>query len=262
MLRNLHLFLIIIFSQDFFWVQQVIFFGGVNKSQCLKLSAGNVEIVNELCSDQEEADERMLYHRNHAYNQGLRRALVISPDTDVFVFLLYHLAKNWNNEMKIFVKMGARKTSKIFPIHEVHKYMENSILMMLPGIHALTGCDTTSKVGNKISFINNSIDVSVLCGFGTDELSEEYILNAEKFLLAVLGHGELPDFNELRYNQYYKYAKLDFSKLACTSQTLKIISNEPTFNVTNGILQMTHHLVRDLNHSNMVIWRKTVSCCP
>ena len=39
---------------------------------------------------QEEADERMMLHVNHAKKKGVESVLVCSKDTDVFVSLLYH----------------------------------------------------------------------------------------------------------------------------------------------------------------------------
>ena len=85
---------------------------------------------------QEEADERIMLHVNHAYLTGVKTVMVVSHDTDVFVMLLSHLERNWNNSMEIFLKMGARRLSKIFPLHHVRGYVEGEILAKLPGIHA------------------------------------------------------------------------------------------------------------------------------
>ena len=59
---------------------------------CTKLSASDGTItactVLELCSNQEEADTRMLLHANHASQNGHQHIAIRSSDTDVEVSLL------------------------------------------------------------------------------------------------------------------------------------------------------------------------------
>ena len=187
----------------------------------MHLLDGGVVVAPDLSSSQEEADERIIFHLNHGYERGIRRAYVISPDTDVFICILSHQIRSWKKEFEIFVKMGARKTSKIFPTHEVWQFIENNILSVLPAVHALTGCDTTSSIGNKVAFLRKSVDITSIIDFGTVEFTEQIISGAERFLLDVLGKTDYETFDSLRYDQYYKSSKLDFSKLVCTSETLK-----------------------------------------
>ena len=65
------------------------------------MSGGSVDIVADLSSLQEEADERILFHMNHAYHLGYKRIVVWSPDTDVFVCILSHLHKHWTSGLQI-----------------------------------------------------------------------------------------------------------------------------------------------------------------
>ncbi len=45
---------------------------------------------SELDSDIEEADIRLIAHAHHAANDGTKRLVILSNDTDVLVALLYH----------------------------------------------------------------------------------------------------------------------------------------------------------------------------
>ena len=84
------------------------------------------------------------------------------------------------------MKVGKRKTKKIVPIHLLVDELDNGLVSCLPAIHALSGCDSTSKVGPKLSGLKASMDLSLLEGFGVEELSPQIISDAEKFLVSGL----------------------------------------------------------------------------
>ena len=70
-----------------------IYFGWVDKIHCIRLSGGETQECPELFSQQEEADERIAFHISHGAMNSIKSVLVVSPDTDMFVTLLYHLQK-------------------------------------------------------------------------------------------------------------------------------------------------------------------------
>ena len=79
-----------------------IFFAAEHECFLLTSSDGKTTsktIVSELCSSQEEADTRLLLHVHHANmeweNGGLQNIIVRSPDTDVFLLLLYFRQTNF-----------------------------------------------------------------------------------------------------------------------------------------------------------------------
>ena len=97
--------------------------------------------------------------------------------------------------------------------------MDDVLVLHLPAIHALSGCDTTSKVGPKLACINKSIDLSCISGFGRNPLDHEMMENAEKFLLQCLKkQRDVVTFDDYRYNQYYD--SVDFNNLVCCSSTI------------------------------------------
>ena len=95
---------------------------------------------------QEEADERMMLHVNHAKKKGVESVLVCSKDTDVFVSLLYHQQETFPDIKELFVRMGGRRsTRKIVPLNLLSKELDPLLIECLPAIHAITGCDIYDK---------------------------------------------------------------------------------------------------------------------
>ena len=166
--------------------EKEIVFGGVYGGECRKLLSGNETKITELSSIQEEADDRIMFHINDGVvKHGVQSVLVVSPDTDVFINLLFHLKKTWDFQ-KLFVNLGSGKNKKFIPIHKLVDELSNNLVLCLPAIHALNGCDSTSKVGPKLSGMKVSMDLSLLEGFGVEELSPQMIDNAERFLVQYL----------------------------------------------------------------------------
>ena len=71
------------------------------------------------------------------------------------------------------MKLGNQKTKKTVPVHLLVDQLGNSLVSCLRAIHALSGCDSTSKVGPKVSGLKASMDLSLLEGFGVEELSPQ-----------------------------------------------------------------------------------------
>ena len=201
--------------------EKEIIFGGVNGGECRKLLAGIESEITELSSNQEEADDRIMFHINDVVvKHGVQSVLVDSPDTDVFVNLIFHFHKTWQLQ-KLFVKLGKRKNKKTIPVHLLVDQLDNNLVSCLPAIHALSGCDSTSKVGPKLSGMKASMDLSLLEGFGVEELSPQMISNAEKFLVSGLKKTDCSTVDEYRWEQYHNAKKeLDFNLLVCCSSTL------------------------------------------
>ena len=69
---------------------ETIFISGRLKDRAIKVTKDEHMAVCELKCNQEEADTRMALHASVAANQGAKRIVVKSPDTDVLVLLLRH----------------------------------------------------------------------------------------------------------------------------------------------------------------------------
>ena len=127
-----------------------------------------------------------MYHINDGVvKHGVQSVFVDSPDTDVFVILFYRCKNTWNPQ-KLFVKLGSRKNKKIVQIHLLVEQLHYNLVSRLPDIHALSGCDTTSKMGPKLSGIKSFVYLSLLDGFCEEEVSAQMINTVEQFLLSGL----------------------------------------------------------------------------
>ena len=72
-----------------------VYLGGAHKANlntCIKFEPSqDSATVESLYSEHEEADDRLLYHINHAIKEDHHnRVIVAPPDTDVFVCLVHH----------------------------------------------------------------------------------------------------------------------------------------------------------------------------
>ncbi|KAI4833001.1 hypothetical protein KUCAC02_015935 [Chaenocephalus aceratus] len=147
-----------------------------------------------------------------------------SGDTDVFVCLLYHITVNWRDlglkELWLVRNSGVRRS--ILPLHDICLALGDELTKCLPALHALTGCDTTSKISTKLAALNavripeNS---SLILNFDSPQLTENAIQLAETFLVKCLKPStDLKTFDDLRHAAFDSNAlKMDFERTTCTS---------------------------------------------
>ena len=138
----------------------------------------------------EEADDRVLFHVNHAVNVGRFGSVAIAyPDTDIFVSATHHFDKLIYLDLKeLWLVSGRSESRTVVPIHDLVDSMEPDLVEVLPAIHALTGCDTTSKFGTKGKAVKEGMKngYNLLYSFGRDEISNQMIADAENSFLIAL----------------------------------------------------------------------------
>ena len=98
-----------------------------------------VDNVPELCSDHEEADTRMLLHAAHAHHDTV---VIKSPDTDVALLCLSHCTKM--TCQRLCFATGVRSKQRLLDITAMRGKLSDKLCNVLPQIHSLTGCDSTS----------------------------------------------------------------------------------------------------------------------
>lgn len=205
---------------------KVIYLSGYSNEEALKLEQDQqVSEVIELRSSLEEADERLFLHISHAIkNSHTSSLLVASSDTDVFVCALYYFMTIFktNGLQELWIFCGKGHTSRYIPVHKICNVLQKSIVETLPAVHALSGCDTTSKVGSKHSAFALAKDYSYLLkDFGKQELTESISEQAEEFLTRTLAKN-FKIMNDLRITKYHSMKNLDFRKLPPTSSSLRL----------------------------------------
>ncbi len=130
------------------------------------VSAGHATLYPRLNCTHEEADDRIMFHVQDitSHRSGPTSLTLSSGDTDVFVCLLYHFVINWRDlglqELWLIHNSGVKKST--LPLHEICAALGDELTRCLPAFHALTGCDTTSKVSTKLAALKASITQEVL----------------------------------------------------------------------------------------------------
>ena len=145
----------------------------------------------------EEADDRMMFHVQDILSRrsGPTSMTLSSGDTDVFVCLLYHFTVNWTDlglqELWLIHNSGMRRV--ILPLHDICSALGNDLIKCLPAVHALTGCDTTSKIATKSAALNavqKPGSSTLVLDFNSPQLTESSIQMAETFLVKCLNQQQ------------------------------------------------------------------------
>ena len=206
--------------------EKPIFLGGgfANKhGSCFSISEGVTQEVPELFSLQEEADDRVMLHINYAVTKGSKKVVAATSDTDIFVCLVHHFSK-WNTRglKELWLLKGSGSKRKAIPLHSLHSSLPTTLIEVLPALHSLTGCDSTSKVGTKPAAIKREHFFDKIVDFGKDKFDYDMFLKAETFLVhCVSEKADCSTFDDLRCQEYLKYGrKVNFGRLPCTSSSI------------------------------------------
>ena len=210
-----HFFIKWLLSQD--TSRKTIYFGGSHKSDqniCILASTAKAEPL--LRCFHEKAEDRIMYHLSHTIQTyKYRSVIILSPDTDAPVCVIYnysHLLYFGLDELWFIT--GKKNSRKFFPVYEVLNKIEPDVL---PVLHALTGCESTSKVSTKAAALSTAIES------GRSKVTEDLIANAKKFLNRCLSLSSIcTHFDHLRYDIHHKKKfQFDLEKYPATSESMK-----------------------------------------
>ena len=105
-----------------------------------------VNEISALYSNQEETDTRVVLYLHYATTLGYKDAVVRSPDTDIFMILLYH-AHTMN--LTIYLDTGTGKHRKVVNITELTQSLGEDCCATLLGFYVFTGEDCTRSFKGK-----------------------------------------------------------------------------------------------------------------
>ena len=94
----------------------------------------DLEEIISLCSNQEESDARFILCINHAKMIGFKNVVIRSPDTDVFLFLLYYTC---DMDITIYLGTVTGKKRQLINAGEKAKEYENERCKILLGVYVL-----------------------------------------------------------------------------------------------------------------------------
>ena len=181
--------------------------GGFSDGELVKkVETDSITDMEELYSNHEEADTRLLLHATYSA-KDYSRVIVRCDDTDVLILLLYYYSRGELSE-EVYMHAGhsAETVSNIryVPIHTIAGKLQCNVCNILPAIHAVTGCDSTSslnRIGKRTVF-----NVMMKCATDLQGLEDvtndhDFLETARKFVLLL--HGKKAkntmSLDELRY---------------------------------------------------------------
>lgn len=199
------------------------FSGSEIAKSCYSSMTGLISENRELNTNLEEADVKTIPHASHLVKKGLKSIIVLSQDTDVLILMLHY----WDQMQpyglcELWVKAGVGGSSRFIPVHTLAMRLGGDLCKVLPAVHALTGCDYTSKVGTKLSALNAKPEI-YLQQFGklTDDI-EAQISVAEDYLCQVLKKGTpYKTMDKLRNFHYHQSKRGRLDELPPTSHALR-----------------------------------------
>ena len=100
--------------------KHLVLSGYITKNNEIKnaLEVRTLTLREDLASNLEEADVRIIPHLHTAVMHGCKRAIVLSNDTDVFALLLYYIHEFMSNGLsELWMKFGTDDTSRFIPLH-------------------------------------------------------------------------------------------------------------------------------------------------
>ena len=90
---------------------------------------------------------------------------------------------------ELWVRAGVGDTTRYIPLHTLYEWQGSELCKVLPALHSLTGCDTTSRVGTKKAALKTNPE-KILGQFGLlPNLPQTIIKKAEEYLVKVLRPG-------------------------------------------------------------------------
>ena len=177
-----------------------LFFSQEDITYCL--SRAGVTVSEELSSNQEEADTKVILHCNHALKEDSKSVVVLrspSADTDIFI-----LAACLLNPAKIYLDYGKGKQRKGFWLNKLGKDVTKYKAALI-GFHAFTGNDYVSSFFKKgkstcwKKMKKNQIFIEAFKKLGSSWNVDDSTLEAlEHFVCALYGYTGQKSINVVR----------------------------------------------------------------
>ena len=167
----------------------------------------------------EESDADVLIVKKVVDFSRASEVLVTCDDTDVLVLLIYHVKTSYRVLMKTqqhFIDIQAAQVA-----------LGSDICAVLPFIHAMSGCDTTSSLFGigKVKMLKLLQQSPELCKkvriFGEKKAKSEITKLGEEFVcLLYQSNSSSKNLNEIRYSQYIAPRYVPLERMAPTSRAV------------------------------------------
>ena len=115
-------------------------------TRCVKITSESVEVCKELESTHEEADTQLLLHAQHASDCGFANVTIKSPDTNVAIIMC---ALSSSIPATLLFLTDTCINRRLLNITAAAERLGEEVCAALPGMHAFSGCDSTSAFAHR-----------------------------------------------------------------------------------------------------------------
>ncbi|VDI23197.1 Hypothetical predicted protein [Mytilus galloprovincialis] len=185
--------------------KEIFLANGENKQNFINMLCNKMD--NEgFISLQAAADADVLIASTAVRYASCYPTVVVGEDTDVLILLLFHAEEN--SKPLVFQSDKIRK-SKVWDIKKTKELLGNEIVDLLPFIHAITGCDTTSRlygIGKKEGLKRlreNAFFRELASVFLKQDATSDDVIQSGQSALVILYGGETGEsLDQLRYRKF------------------------------------------------------------
>ena len=180
-----------------------------NKQRFIKLLSDRLEEVG-CTTHHADGDADVLIVQTAVQSADRRKTILVGDDTDLLVLLCF-LVKHGSHEIffRPELKAGAKKNSRCWNIKQVQGVLRRSTCNNLLFVHAILGCDTTSRVfsigkGLALKLIRSDAYFRAQAEiFLSENATEDEIVRAGEAALVCLYKGKSEDtLNKLRIQRF------------------------------------------------------------
>ncbi len=190
--------------------KKVIYFS--SKINCHLISKEECKVVEELASNHEEADTKVVFLLDHVLQRYGQHSRVIlrSPSGDVDIPIIVY-GNQLDTDLRIFLDNGTEKSRKVLDINslQLSSVQKRGII----GFHALTGNDYVSSFFGKGKASCYKIYTKFphlqaeFCNLGNSfTVDEQTKVALREFICKVYGKGRLNDVDEARRELFLESA--------------------------------------------------------
>ena len=207
-------------------------------------------------SNQEETDTRVVLYLHHAAALGYKNAVVRTPDTDIFVILLYHAH---TIKMTVYLDTGSGKHRKLINITELAQSLGEDYCATLIGFYVFSGEDCTSafkgkgKVGPLKKLEKNPKFHKAFQNLGNDWIVNHQVLKElEEFTCVIYGQGRDSSVDVVRAKLLRKMVG-ENEKLSSKSK-IDLARLPPCKSTLTPHVQRVNHRLCLYKRANIPIW--------
>ena len=176
-------------------------------NKCYLITNQGVETVEDLSSNQEEADTKVVFHASHAVNAQPNKTVIVrnySGDVDITVIMLSLIIDHCE---RVILGLNKGKDRKVVRLSDVDMSTEEKAVLI--GFHAFTGNDYVSAFFKKGKgacwkiLLNNLRFWRVFAKVGRDWLPSDHLIQLlEEFVCLLFGSRRLKSINEVRFHLF------------------------------------------------------------